>query len=670
MTERPAQKPRRRRTWLIWSMAVAGLIACVTIGAAIFLPKLLETPFGTQRILEAAAPLLSPGKVTVDRFEFAWNSPVVMKGFRLIDEDGSSVIESEQVQLSRTLWQLIRDPNDLGTLSFRNASMNIRREADGKINLIRSLGKLIEPKAEKDFAIVIDDSKLSVHSPELPEPFVSHDADVRIDLPKAPKPLGFSLTASGLGARKVKFALSARGQIQRWTDKSVDIVAEFDRWPFVGSGMGLAATAWVTGRVHVTEGPETYRLVPDVRADLQWQDADDLPKILTAVDRFRLFSDIRASIKPTVNITLKDTALNLPGVALSLNGSATDIAGDAAKVDLGGAVKVDPAKIGELLAKSDMEKVQFAMTPVQFSASGPIDKKALNKLQASMATRVSNIDLDGVRVGDLVLDMKWDAGKVLIAPIDTTVNEGRLYVEPVVEMTDDGMPARIKLGPNTALTRLALSPLISEKVMVYPAPALASATKVDGFVSARITDGVIPITDRNTELSLKGDMAFEDVRFGPGPWLLNLTQSVGLPPPPTFSLDRPIDFEIIKDRVIQHGLSVPIGQLTRLDFSGSVTFDQQLDLVVEVPVTPTLLQNVSLFRSFLGTEVFKIPIRGSIGTPEVDQSAFDANMKQLGENLKNRAVDTSLDMLFNGILGGRVPRFIPGSERNAPPPQP
>jgi hypothetical protein len=90
--------------------------------------------------------------------------------------------------------------------------------------------------------------------------------------------------------------------------------------------------------------------------------------------------------------------------------------------------------------------------------------------------------------------------------------------------------------------------------------------------------------------------------------------------------------------------------------------------MVEVPVTPTLLQNVPLFQSFLGQEQFKIPIRGTLDKPEVDKTAFDATMKDLGEKLKNRAVDTGLDMLFNGILRGKVPRFIPNP--NDPPPVP
>ena len=668
MPDTPAKKPRRRK-WPTWAAAILALGLCAAGLVVICLPAILSTPMIRERLLAVVAPVVSPGRISIENFRFSWDEPVLIEGFRLYDKDGSVVIDSEKVHLSRNLWQLIRDPDDVGTLSFDNAKMNIRREADGTINLVRALGNLIDPKAEKDFAIVIKKSSLTVDSPELPEPFVSHDADVAIDLPKAPRPLGFSLTASAVGARKVRFAMAVRGQMQRWTDKSVDIVAEFDRWPFVGSGMGLAATAWVTGRLRVTEGPETYRIVPDVRADLQWEDADALPKLLTSVDRVRLKSHIRAAYQPSVNLNLSDTMLELPGLSVVVAGSAKDLTGPATQADLSGQVKVDAAKIQELIARSDMGNVRFDMTPVAFRATGPIDGKDIKKLRASMATQVRNIDLDGIRVGDIALDMKWQEGQIVIAPIDTTVNDGRLYVEPVVEMTDDAMPARVRLGPNTTLTRLSLDKLVTERVMVYPAPALASATKVDGFISARITDGVIPLTDKETELSLKGNLEFQDVRFGPGPWLLNLTQSVGLPPPPTFALDQPIDFEIVKDRVIQHGLSVPIGQLTRLDFSGAVTFKQELDLLVQVPVTPTLLQNVPLFRSFLGTEEFRIPIRGTIAKPEVDQAAFDANMKRLGENLKNRAVDTSLDMLFNGILGGRVPRFIPNPNQPAPPPQ-
>jgi len=670
MTETVA-KLSRFRNWFVWLAVFLGLAACAAILAIIQLPSLLETPFASTRILEVVNQLAAPGRISVDRFRFGWNEPLILEGFRLHDKDGSAVISSGELELSRTLMQLVKDPNDMGTLTFRNAVMNVRREPDGTINLVRALGKLIDPKAEKDFAIVIADSELAFHSPEMPEPFVSKDVDVEIDLPKAPKPLGFSLTASGMGARKVKFSLATRGQIQRWTDKSVDIVAEFDRWPFVGSGMGLAATAWLTGRVRVTEGPERFHIVPDVRADIQWQDAEELPKLLTAIDRLRLQADMRASYKPQIDVALKSTRLDVPGVDIRLQGQATDMTGPRAAADLSGEIVMDPARIGEILAANDMGKIRFAMTPLKFQAKGPVNRKEIAGMQASMATRVSGIDLDGIKIGDISLDMKWNDGKIVIAPIDTTVNDGRLYVEPIVEMTADAMPARLRIGPDTSLTRLSLSQLITEKVMVYPAPALASATRVDGFISARITDGVIPLMDKNTELSLKGDMAFEDVRFGPGRWLLNLTQNVGLPPPPTFFLNQPIEFEIVKDRVIQHGLTIPIGQLTRLDFSGSVTFDQRLDLQVEVPVTPTLLQNVPLFRSFLGTEVFKIPIRGTIGNPEVDQRSFDANMKQLGENLKNRAVDTSLDMLFNGILGGRIPRFIPGPGRGeAEPPMP
>ena len=667
MTTPLSPKPRKRNL-LLWTGLCIGLIIAGTGIGLLSLPGILSADWMKPRILGVVKPLIAPGSLSVDKFQFGWDQPLVMSGFQIRDQDGTVVIDSKTVKLSRTLWQLIEDPDDMGTLSLEEAVIDIKREPDGTINLIRALGSLIKPNAGRDFAIEIRKSTLKVMTPELFEPFVSNTADILIDLPQSPGPLSFSLDASAAGARKAKFALSVHGKIQRWTDKSVEIQAEFDRWPIAGNSMGIGATAWATGRVIVTEGPKQFHIQPKIRADIQWSDSSNLPSFLTAVDRLQLQSDIRASIDPTVDISLKDTHLFFPGIDATLQGKATDVSGVKAAIDLNGSVKVDSTKIKELLANSDTAPVELEMTPIQFAAHGPIGKNELKAMQANLNTKVKRFKSGGIQLGEMDLDVKWLDGVLAVAPIDTTINDGRLHIEPLIEMTADAKPARIKLGAKTTLTRMSLDQLTSQNYMVYPAPALASATRVNGFISAKISDGVIPLADKSIPLSLKGNMAFDDVQFGPGPWLLNLTQSVGLPPPPTFSLDQPIQFEIQGDRVIQHGLSIPIGQLTRLDFSGSVTFKKELDLIVEVPVTPTLLQNVPLFQSFLGQEQFKIPIRGTLDKPEVDKTAFDATMKDLGEKLKNRAVDTGLDMLFNGILRGKVPRFIPNP--NDPPPVP
>lgn len=668
------RKPGRRGLRLLaWVGVLVGVVVVAGGLLVISLPRLLSSDWMRPKILGVLEPMSAPGKLVIEHFDFGWDRPLVLSGFQLRDKDGTVVIDSKKVKLSRNLWQLIRDPNDMGTMTFEEAVMDVHREADGTINLIRALGKLIEPKAERDFAIVIQKSTLKLMTPELFEPFVSHDAEVLIDLPKAPAPLGFQLDASAAGARKARFALSIRGKIERWTDKSVNIVTEFDRWPIVGSNLGLdvAATAWATGRVVVTEGPKTFHVQPRVRADIQWSNPGRLPAIVTAVDRFQMQSDIRATIEPTVDIQLKNTNIDIPGVDLALQGSATDVSGAKAAVDFSGAVKVDSNKIRELASKVDTAPVEIEITPILFSAKGPLGSKEIKSMQASLNTEVKRFQSGGIKLGEMKLAANWAGGKLDVAPIETSVNDGRLRIEPIVEMTTDAMPASVRLGPGTSLKRMSLDQIVSRDYMVYPAPALASATRVDGFISAKINDGNIPLADRSKPFYLKGDMAFEDVRFGPGPWLLNLTQSIGLPPPPTFAIDSPIQFEILGDRVIQHGLSVPVGNLTRLDFSGEVTFKKELDLMVQIPVTPTMLQNVPLFRSFLGTEQFKIPIRGTVDKPEVDKTAFDLTMKQLGENLKNRAVDTSLDMLFNGILRGRVPRFIPNQNQpQMQPPQP
>lgn len=654
-----------KRRFLLWLVTSFGLLLAMAGASLICLPKILSSDLARPWMLGVVKPMIAPGSLSVDHFSFAWDQPVMISGFQIRDQDGTLVIDSKKVTLSRTLWQILQDPNDMGTLSFEEAVIDIKREPDGTINLVRALGSLIKPHAERDFAIEIRKSTLKVMTPELHEPFVSNDADVLIDMPESPAPLSFSLNANAAGARKAKFALSLNGKIQRWTDKSVAILAEFDRWPIAGNGLGLGATAWATGRVSVTEGPAEYHIKPEIRADIHWSDAANLPDYMTALDRFQMQSDIRASIDPKVDISLNDTKLYLPGIDLAIQGKATDLSGEKAAIDFKGAVSVNSSKIQELLSKSGSEPMELEMTPIVFSVSGPIDKTELKAIQANLNTEIKRFKSGGIQLGAMRLDMKWANGLLAIAPIDTTINDGQLHLEPIVEMTPDAKPARLKLGSKTTLTRMSLDQITSQNYMVYPAPALASATKVNGFISAKIHDGVIPIMDQSIPMSLKGDMSFEDFKFGPGPWLLSLTQSVGLPPPPSFSLDQPIEFDIQGDRVIQHGLSIPIGQLTRLDFSGSVTFKKELDLIVEVPVTPTLLQNVPLFRSFLGEELFKIPIRGTIDNPEIDKTAFEATMKQLGENLKNRAVDTGLDMLFNGIMRGKIPRPLPNG--NNPP---
>jgi hypothetical protein len=657
-------KRRRHPILLLLGIFVGGILALIA-GVTIALPQILSSPQIRPRLVAAVAPMVSPGMLSIDRFEFSWKKPFVMHGFQLRDKDGTVVIDSEKVTLSRTLAQLIGDPDDMGTMTFEKAMIDVRREDDGTINLVRALGSLVTPKAEKDFAVVIRGSTLKVNAAQLNEPFVSNDAEVLINLPKAPAPLSFQLDASSEGARKSKFSLNIRGKIERWTDKSVDILAEFDRWPFAGSGMGLGATAWATGRVKITEGPAEYHIIPKIRADVRWSDSENLPKMVTSIDRLQMQSDIRAAIEPKVNLSLKNTKIEIPGVALAINGKAEDVGGNASSVDLAGNIAVDSAKLKELMQSNTGEPLELQMSPVAFAIAGPLSGKNLDQIRASLGTEISGIKTGGIAIGKMKIDAGWQKGKLVIAPIDTTINDGKLHLEPMVEMSSEGKPLYVRLGPKTTLERMSLDAINSQKYMVYPAPALASATKVDGFISAKITDGIIPITDKTKVLDIKGDMAFEDVRFGPGPWLVGLTSNVGLPPPPTFALDQPIQFEILGDRVVQNGLTIPVGNLTRLSFSGSVSFKKELDLLVQVPITPNLLQNAPFFRSFLGQEEFKIPIRGTLDKPEVDKTAFDTNMKQLGENLKNRAVETSLDMLFNGLLGGRVPR-----PNIAPPGQP
>ena len=165
MTTPLSPKPRKRNLLLWTGLCIGLIIAGIGIGL-LSLPGILSADWMKPRILGVVKPLIAPGSLSVDKFQFGWDQPLVMSGFQIRDQDGTVVIDSKTVKLSRTLWQLIEDPDDMGTLSLEEAVIDIKREPDGTINLIRALGSLIKPNAGRDFAIEIRKSTLKVMTPE------------------------------------------------------------------------------------------------------------------------------------------------------------------------------------------------------------------------------------------------------------------------------------------------------------------------------------------------------------------------------------------------------------------------------------------------------------------------------------------------------------------------
>jgi translocation and assembly module TamB len=112
---------------------------------------------------------------------------------------------------------------------------------------------------------------------------------------------------------------------------------------------------------------------------------------------------------------------------------------------------------------------------------------------------------------------------------------------------------------------------------------------------------------------------------------------------------------------------------TPLRTSGSVGFDNTLDLVVEVSLPkelPALKNNPVLVKAVAGKTV-KVPVRGTLAKPELDPKGFEqaiaAIARDAAKDIGKEAIESELKKLFPGMSApGATPKLpfpLPGGKK-------
>lgn len=308
--------------------------------------------------------------------------------------------------------------------------------------------------------------------------------------------------------------------------------------------------------------------------------------------------------------------------------------------------------------------------PRPFTLSVDLSEDWRETLEAEVGTEVDAADVFGLKVGPTPLVARVKQGKPTIDPITVSVNQGQVHLEPEVRLDDEQGPT-LRLGPGSTVSDVQINPTVSHRFLSFVAPVLDNATRVRGSVSARIDEAIVPLT-RPGGLQVTGEVAFQQVEFTPGPFLDPLLNMVGRPDFTLMKLDQPVELTIADRRVVQRGLSLPIGKLNRIDLEGWVDFDRNLDLVASIPIVPTALANAPVIGGFVEPTRIRIPVRGTLEHPRVDEEAFAAGMKQMGASILNGPVTRGANELLDlfrrprgqgGILPPPAPRLTPQERR-------
>lgn len=274
-------------------------------------------------------------------------------------------------------------------------------------------------------------------------------------------------------------------------------------------------------------------------------------------------------------------------------------------------------------------------------------------------------NLYGLPIGQGRISAELNEGRVTIEPLDFAVGGGRLTAAPTITTTPE--PGELILPAGPLLTNIRITPDVSEQLVKFILPPLASATQTDGVFSMTLNGAKVPLGSPR-QADVAGQLSVQSVRMVPGPALGGLVQLVrqvealskardltALAQREPITLvsitDRTIDFRLVDGRVYHQGLEFQIGDAI-VRSRGSVGLDETLSLMLELQIPEKWLGRRTRTLS-PGGMVLQIPISGTLSNFQPDKSAALDSLKQqgisvLGQLLDDETVGNALDKLFGG----------------------
>ena len=415
-------------------------------------------------------------------------------------------------------------------------------------------------------------------------------------------------------------------------------------------------SAMVKGR----RTPDGWDAAIDLRIrDLARGDASGVRQVLAEQVEAR----VKAKVAPKLDrLEFSEIAVVTPYGRVDGSGPVTDLRGSP-QFDLAGTLDPDWKVLSSLLASKIEPNASISGGPRAWRLSGMVPSGAgpdpLAKLSGELGLNLEQVDVFGMRLGRTALVVRAKEGKFSIDPIDSTLNSGRLRLEP--ELTQDKQGGRwLHLGPSSGLLDAVVNEEVSSRVLRFAAPVLDQATRVRGRVSLALNEAFIPLAaPPEAQARIDGDVLFDALEFMPGPLADQIIGVFRQERRPLLVLRDPVSIRILGRKIYQEGLIIPLGNIAAIGIEGWVDFDQNLDLVASFAMAPPR-RNIPVLSEILANTQIQVPITGTFKKPRLNGDAIGERFKNMGVNM--------LDNLI-GIGGGGLGRIIrgrPGQAGNPP----
>ncbi len=251
----------------------------------------------------------------------------------------------------------------------------------------------------------------------------------------------------------------------------------------------------------------------------------------------------------------------------------------------------------------------------------------------------------GCDVGPAEVKSVMQRGWLQLYPINTTLNGGKLSLQPNLRIEPD--PMELILLAGTIVDRARITPAMCSSGLGFAMPALANVADAEGSISVQLDGGRIPLSAPTTG-EVKGKFILHTAKIGPGSVVRELSTLLRVPPPTSLVKECQVPFHMVNGRVHHRDLELVFPQFT-LKTSGSVGMDGSLALVVEMPVTPALAGTMKLSPA-LAKQTIKLPIGGTVDRPRIDPAALAQLTSQFARDAASDVLRQQLDGKLKKLL--------------------
>ena len=369
----------------------------------------------------------------------------------------------------------------------------------------------------------------------------------------------------------------------------------------------------------------------------------------------------------TVNrFSLATTAgvLNLSGDVLQLKSTAdANLKGDM-EYDVAEVVASFKDIVGGSVTATGRQKRSLEL-------KGPLAKILKSEIKASQRVPPELIALGGIGwqsanfygldAGPASIDAQLNKQVLQFAPVNMTVGGGRVNLAPQFRFDDEA--TRLVHGKADVIQQVRLSREVCREWLKYVAPQVADSTAVEGHFSLSLTETDVPIDDPASG-TVAGVLGIQSAKVSGGPMILSIAsiasrvegivrrrspRQILNATKPLFQIrDQSVGFKLVDRRMHHSDFEVIVDNMP-ITTSGSVGFDESIDLMVRFPIPEAWLGS-NKFLVFLKGVELEVPISGTLDRPKVDERVFATLLKRIGrdsvKSIINNGVESQLKKLF------------------------